>query len=299
MRWPNLLLVAITQFFVYQFVFSAAFRQTGLEPVLSPLQWLALSLATLCITATGYIINDLYDGKTDLINRPEKTLINRKIPAKAARKTYVLLLLAGSLPACWLAWAIGPFHYLLLYPLGAAALWLYSSHLKRLGWPGNLLVSLFCAGVTAVIWLAEQSAWTEFSRRQSEAAHALRNLLLLYLLFAFLSNLYREWLKDLQDYEGDRQNQRLTLPVRLGQDRARLLTFSLGLIFLLSVLEFGRRLYLQDYLPAAGFLLSFIALPLTYNLLTIFQTHKKEHYKRQARIAKLIMFAGVLLLVLL
>ncbi len=299
MRWPNLLLVAATQFVVYKFVFATAFRQIDLSPALSPLQWLALSLATLCITASGYIINDLYDEKTDRINRPEKILIGQVISEKTARKIYAALLLAGSLPALWLALEIGPFYYILLYPLGAASLWLYSSHLKRLGWPGNLLVSLFCAGVTAIVWLAEQSSWLEFSRQQSEAAHALRNILLLYLLFAFISNLYREWLKDLQDYEGDRQSRRLTLPVRLGQNKARLFTFGIGLLFLLSVLAFGLQLYLQHHLLAMAFLSSSIVLPLAYSLLTLFRSHKKKHYKRQAQIAKFIMLAGVLLLVLL
>ncbi len=299
MRWPNLLLVALTQWCVHHYLFSNAFRQIQLHPQLTPMRLLALTFVTTCVTAAGYIINDLYDHQTDLINRPKKTWIGQSISPANARKLYLTLILLGFLPACWLAMEIGPWYHLALYPLGLTALWLYSSHLKRMGWPGNLLVSFFCAGVTAIVWLAERNTWLELSQQQNEMAKALQKLLLLYLLFAFLSNLYREWIKDLQDYKGDLQSARLTLPVRHGLTRARHYTFLAGLLFLGIVLSFALQLHFQHKHHALLFLLLFIATPLLYSLFTLFQSHHQTHYQRHARIAKFIMFAGVLLLTML
>ncbi|HHJ50718.1 MAG TPA: hypothetical protein ENJ88_07460 [Phaeodactylibacter sp.] len=305
LRWPNLLLVALTQFLVHEFVFSDAFQtaasagQTGMAARLSAWQLSALIFSTVCVTAVGYLINDLHDLKIDLINRPERMLAGRHISIRAVRRMAWLLGLAGFLSALWLALTVAPLYYILLYPLGLAALWLYSARLKQLGWPGNLLVSIFCAGVTALVWLAEQNAWWEFSLRQSQSAHALQNLLLLYLLFAFLSNLYREWLKDLQDLPGDKAHGRLTLPVRLGPQKARLWSFGAGLIFLLAVLLFALQLHLQGKTAAFFFLLLFIAAPLLYSLATLFKDQSQQHYKRLAGIAKFIMLTGVLLIVFL
>lgn len=298
-RWPNLLLVALTQFLVHHFVLKDAFRQISLQPALSTAQLLGLILATVCITAAGYIVNDLYDFKTDNINRPDKVIVERHISRSEAWWLYGLLTSIGFLPALWLAISVGPWYYLGLYPLGLLALLLYSSHLKRLGWPGNLLVSIFCAGVTAVVWLAEQSSWMELSKQQNHIAQALQKLLLLYLLFAFLSNLYREWIKDLQDFKGDRATQRLTLPVRLGKQHARRYTLFVGILFWCISLVFNGQLFLQHKTQAAIFFAAFISLPLTYSLLTLHRNHKQKHYQRHAKIAKFVMFAGVLLLSLL
>ena len=305
LRWPNLLLVALTQFLVHEFVFSDAFdlpgsaEQMGVAARLSAWQLLALIFSTICVTAVGYIINDLHDLGIDRINRPEKILVGKHISIRAAKRINLLLGLAGFLSALWLALTVAPLYYILLYPLGLAALWLYSVRLKQLGWPGNLLVSVFCAGVTALVWLAEQNAWWEFSLHQSQSAHALQKLLLLYLLFAFLSNLYREWLKDLQDLPGDKAYGRLTLPVRLGPHKARLWSFGAGLVFLLAVCLFALQLHAQGKTKALFFLLLFIATPLLYSLVTLFKDQSQQHYKRHASIAKFIMFTGVLLIVFL
>ncbi len=299
LRWPNLLLVALTQFLVHEFVFSGAFRQMGITPRLSNLQLFALIFSTACVMAAGYIINDLHDLEIDRINRPEKVLLGKSISLPAAKRLNALLIFAGFLTALWLALTMAPLYYLLLYPLGLGALWLYSTRLKQMGWPGNLLVSVFCAGATALVWLAEQNSWWELSLQQSHKARALQNLMLLYLLFAFLSNLYREWLKDLQDLRGDRALGRRTLPVRLGTRKARQWSFASGIVFLIAVLLFALQLGLQNKNPALLYLLLFIATPLLYSLFTFFKDRSDQHYKQLANLAKFIMFSGVILLVFL
>ena len=63
-RYYNLILIAITQFFI-QFYILEEFN-------LEDINFFLLIAITLLITASGYIINDIFDEKIDNVNRKEK-----------------------------------------------------------------------------------------------------------------------------------------------------------------------------------------------------------------------------------
>jgi len=78
-RLKNLIIVALTQLLI-KFSLINPFVDNF---ILSSTQFYLLVLATVFITASGYIINDIYDVTTDAINKPEKIIVgknkNRKI----------------------------------------------------------------------------------------------------------------------------------------------------------------------------------------------------------------------------
>src|ERR1051326_6676290 len=76
-RFWNLLIIAIAQYFTVAFL---------VDPKLL-LDWhlAVLSASTMIIAAAGYIINDYYDVKIDLINKPERVVVGRGVSRRYAR----------------------------------------------------------------------------------------------------------------------------------------------------------------------------------------------------------------------
>ena len=65
-RFPNLLIVALTQYLLYHLLLLPNFQKAGISPTLDPFHFFLLVLITVLIAASGYVINDLIDYKKDL-----------------------------------------------------------------------------------------------------------------------------------------------------------------------------------------------------------------------------------------
>ncbi|MFN7328019.1 MAG: UbiA family prenyltransferase, partial [Bacteroidota bacterium] len=77
-RFWNLTIIAFAQFFT-----AACLFQRGAGVFIDV--WLfILSASTILIAAAGYIINDYYDVKIDLINKPERVVIGKSITRRYA-----------------------------------------------------------------------------------------------------------------------------------------------------------------------------------------------------------------------
>ena len=67
-RLKNLIIVALTQLLIKFYLINPFIENF----ILSNTQFYLLVLATVFITASGYIINDIYDVSTDTINNNQK-----------------------------------------------------------------------------------------------------------------------------------------------------------------------------------------------------------------------------------
>ncbi|MCX5800962.1 MAG: geranylgeranylglycerol-phosphate geranylgeranyltransferase [Candidatus Eisenbacteria bacterium] len=144
---------------------------------------IALAAASVAfLAAFGYALNDYYDVRADEVNRPSRPIPSGMLSRKAVLVVAILCALAGALFALGLRPAVQ------LALAGMCGLvWLYSARMKRSGLPGNILVSLL-AGSTLVAG--------------GLSVGHLKPVLFPAVL-AFLSNLPREILKDVQDVKGD------------------------------------------------------------------------------------------------
>ena len=79
-RWKNLLMIAFIQL-LFKFVYFPVF---SVSTTLSKLDFAILLFATIAIAAAGYVINDVYDLKSDIINKPDKVIIDKFISRKQA-----------------------------------------------------------------------------------------------------------------------------------------------------------------------------------------------------------------------
>lgn len=295
LRFPNLLVVAATQALVYHRILLPAFAAEGITPVLTPWKLLELIIVTVLITASGYLINDIQDIKTDAINRPDTNPVER-LGAQRVTWFYMGSVLVGFLISQLLAYRLDERSLLFIFPVAVGMLSIYSIGLKRIPALGNLMVALYCAGVPGIILLAERKGVQQLLTTAPEVAGNVLFVCGLFMVFAFFATLLRELVKDLQDLKGDRAVGRQTIPVMWGPKKARFAGLALGMIVIAAMLTpvlLGRSAFLTVNMLACIGLLLF---SLVIMLVQILRGESPSDYRKISLELKLFLLGGLGLL---
>lgn len=296
LRLPNLIIVALTQYLLYYRLLRPALTDADIVPVFDHLHFALFVAVTLAITAGGNIVNDLIDYEVDLINRPQRIVLHRRISVQTAHWLVGALLLPGFLAAFFLAAYVERLPLLALYPAALAGLFGYNAFLKRKALIGNLTIAAYCAGAAAVLWLAEAPPLQQLAREAPLMYEKTRSIFTWFLVFAFLATLFRELVKDLEDVTGDRSARFQTAPIRWGTVKTRRLTFLLGALLLAFVAGYAWHYRQQFGTPALLYLALSIGLPLLIALRNLHRARTPAAYHRVSTLAKLVIAAGVMLL---
>ena len=302
-RYQNLLIIAATQYMMRLLIIRPILAINGFEPQLGPLHFFLLVFSSVAITAAGYVINDYFDMKTDLLNRPSTVIVGKKISRRWAMALHIVLNSAGVLTGIYLSWHVGMPGFGIAYVLAAGLLWFYSTTYKRQFLVGNLIVSIFTAVVPFVVVVFEVPLLNKAYAEILIAGDMNFNSILAWVggfsFFAFLSTLIREIIKDVEDFEGDAAYGRNTLPIVLGIRLTR------GLVVILILLMVASLVYVYvTYLlrkPGGGIdLLSLLwfglmlILPFLYLVFRLIAAGDKKEYHSCSNLTKLIMLAGIL-----
>lgn len=230
--------------------------------------WLLL-LATQASAAGGYIINDYHDVKIDQINKPGRVVIGRLVTRRKALFSYLLLTAFALLAGLMAGKKEGTFVLLCCF-----LLWLYSARLKCVPLAGNLVVAILVA----------QALFLPSLRFKADLP-----LLLQFCQFAFLSNMIREIVKDLEDMRGDSQHACRTFPLAFGLPASRRLINLTGALMLLNFL-----MLLPEY---SGFRLAIVLISLMPFGLFFYRLQKADRkidFARLSRLLKWAMLAGMM-----
>ncbi len=300
-RWPNLVIIILTQVLLRYCIFQHLLYQ-GQSENLSPFpDFLLLLLATVLIAIGGYVINDYYDVKIDRINHPGKHIITGFISYRGAVGIHLSLNILAIFIGFILAYRIRVFAFGLIFPLIAGLLWLYSARLKRMAFWGNILVSMLSSLVILIVWLYDfyfLSLDPELFFNYRPYQIGVLRLTLAYALFAFLVSFFREIIKDMEDQEGDQALGCRTLPIVFGTEITRwMVIFIILVTFLLmgSVLWILFQMELQILFWYFLVMIQFPLLLLAF--MTAFARSKREFY-RMSQLSKLIMLNGILSMLL-
>lgn len=294
-RWKNLIMIALMQYLIKYALLLPFFESHGVITSLKPLGFIILVLATICIAAGGYIINDIYDVETDKVNKPDKVIINKHISEKNALTLFIILNVIGVGLGFYLSNGIGKSGFSVIFIIASALLYIYSSYLKQLFLVGNIVVSLVVSLSILLIGVFELiPAMTDANR---VVQITFFKIILDYAIFAFMINLIRELVKDIEDIDGDYKAGMRTLPIVLGRERANKIVFALSLIPLLSVIYYVITYLFKQQLVVGYFLVLVIA-PLIYISIKLFSAEQKAQYKHISLILKLVMLTGMLSLLL-
>lgn len=297
-RWPNLVIVALTQILIFNWVLLPSFEQYDINSSLNQNEFFLLSFVTILLSAGGYIINDIYDRDIDMIDKPERVIIGKEIDLPTAYWFYFVIHLIGFLLSLYLAFVVEKPGYVGLFPLASTGLYLYSRWLKRMPLWGNLLISLYCSGVAGIVWFAEREAFAELAIAE-RSYQKIGAVLLTYLAFAFLTTLFRELIKDMEDVEGDARGGFRTAPIVWGMNICRQIVTLVGIIILLFLLAAGWFFWQQLESPISGVVLMVMSLPMCLLLFKLLQAREKEHFHQLSQWSKLLMLSGILILFLL
>lgn len=286
-RYKNLIIIAGTQLLFKYFLIDVFFRETAL----SYGQFALLIIATLCIAAAGYIINDIQDIEIDKINKPEQLIIDKHISEKRANYFYIALNFIGVLSGFYISSAIDRSGFAVLFVLISGLLYLYATSLKQYLIISNVVVSLLVSISILIIGLFDVLPIMTETNEFLVKYHF--KILLIYTGFAFYINLLREIIKDIQDVDGDYANKIKTLPIVLGKQRTVKIISIMSLFTAVAVFYFMYT-YLSDYQVIVLYLLLGVIAPVIYFSFVAWEAKKKKGFSKLSILLKLIMILGVL-----
>jgi 4-hydroxybenzoate polyprenyltransferase len=302
-RWRNLLIVMLTQWFIWWCVLRPMNSWSNYPVFLNTFHFVLLSLSTLFIAAAGYIINDYFDVKIDLINRPQKVIIERSISSRAGILWHSGLNIAGIAIAVLLAFRLNNYWVPVIQISCSVLLWFYSTTYKRRFVSGNLIVALLTALTILIIPVYEPALQSYIDLRYflEEGGKVLVNpfgVIAVYAYFAFMLTWMREVVKDMEDFKGDAEDGCITMPIKIGLHRSTRFVQLLGMLAVFPLLVASIRLFRGSWAILGVYLLITVIVPL---LLWMWQLPRKatsEHYGTSSRQLKLIMLSGIISLLL-
>lgn len=295
-RFPNLVIVVLTQYLLYYAIFYEPLQRFDIDPRMDSLHFFQLVLITVMLTAGGYVINDIMDLEADWINKPEKMVVDHYISRRTALWIYFCLQIMGFFLALYLSFYINNLRLLALYPSAAIGLYLYSSHLKRQPMMGHLLIAFYCAGVALVVLLAELPGFLKLRQLKPSLTDFLLSIIISYASFAFLTTLLRELIKVLEDEAGDRIAGYNTTAIAWGQEKVKGVCIILSAILLLLLLICGLY-YSRFFNPAMVTLIAVVlTIPIFLIIYSLGKVSTKSNFKQLSRLTKLLMLLGVLVL---
>jgi 4-hydroxybenzoate polyprenyltransferase len=290
-RWKNLLMIALIQVLIKY----ALFQPFSVDVTLNGFGFSLLVIATLCIAAAGNIINDIYDIDTDLINKPEKVIVGKSISEPKAFNLFLVLTIIGVFIGFYLSNLIGKTGFAAIFIFTSALLYLYSSSFKQTILVGNIIVSVLVAMSIIIIGLFDLLPVITSQNQQTQLT--MFKILLDYALFAFMINLLREIIKDIEDIKGDTKAGMRTLPIVIGKNRATKVLFALSFVPLIAVVYYVITILYKQQI-AVGYFLLFVIAPLLYFTIKIFSAKKQNELHHLSNVLKLVMLFGVLSLLL-
>lgn len=270
-RGYNIFVIALAQYLAAIFILSPEIR--ALDVILD-YQLFILVLASSLTIASGYIINNFYDAKKDLINRPRKVMIDRLVSQQTKLKVYFAINFIVALISFIVSWRA-----MLFFSVYIFLIWFYSHKLKKYPIVGNITASVLAVLPFFAILLYYKNFY------QVIFAHA---------VFLYLLILIREIIKDLENIEGDLSSNYRTIPVLFGEKIAK------NIILVLTILTVIPVYYLVDVFNVGYMDIYFYTslLILIFFLILLGKAKTKAQYLKLHFLLKFIIVAGVFSIVL-
>jgi 4-hydroxybenzoate polyprenyltransferase len=250
------------------------------------------------IAAGGYVINDYFDVPIDQYNKPNKMIVTKHISEDHAFYLYLVLSALGIIAALIVAISIGRFTLIFYQIFPVVVLWIYAQSFKKVFLVGNIMVA-FLSGLVIIVPAMYEINLKEIGIRVENALfiNGLLRISIAYSLFAFLSTLIREIIKDIEDIEGDKRCGAQTIPIRLGLNPTKGIIAFLFLILLGGISVFLPQLYKANEVVPFLYILTLLIFPLLYMLVYLFLAKSKEHFSRLSFTLKVFMLSGMITMV--
>jgi 4-hydroxybenzoate polyprenyltransferase len=270
-RGYNIPIIALAQYLSAIFILAPEKRALS---VILDFNLFIIVLASSLTIASGYIINNFYDSKKDLINRPNKSKLDRLVSQKTKLQVYFTLNFIVFFIAFFVSWRA-----VLFFSVYIFLIWFYSHKIKKQPFIGNLMASFLAVLPFFAILLYYKNFYEVIF------GHA---------TFLFIIILIREMIKDLENLKGDLANGYSTIPIVYGESVSKKIIIVLAIstlipvYFLVNLYDVG---YMDIYFYICLILLILFGVKLS-------KSNTKEEYNQLHNLLKIIIVAGVFCIIL-
>tara|TARA_B100000963_G_scaffold333957_1_gene326756 strand:+ start:508 stop:1413 length:906 start_codon:yes stop_codon:yes gene_type:complete len=219
-RVYNILLIILAQYLTSIYILS---DKNIFDVVLDYKLFLIIFCSSIAI-ASGYIINNFYDEKKDMINKPEKYKIDDFVKSSTKLYFYFTLNFIVVIISYFL---IGSIKAVLFFSIYIFLLWFYSHKLKRI----LFLSNLFYAILTITPFFAILLYYKNFDFINDEKI----SIIIAFALFLFFIILLKDFTKDLKNLKGDFAANYKTIPVVFGEKFSKIIITMLCFINLFLI----------------------------------------------------------------
>ncbi len=271
-RFPNLLIIVLTEYLVRISIIGPKSQWVA---HLLDIPFALLVFSTVLIASAGYIINDYYDIKIDLINKPEKVVVGHQLKRRTAMMGHFILNFIGISIGFALSTYVGIINF-----FSGFLLWLYSNQLKRLPFVGNFTISILTG---ASVWVVA----VYFNQHDP--------LVYVFATFAFFTTLIREIVKDMEDLRGDRTYGCKTLPILWGYRKTKQFLYVVLIGFIATVVA----IVWQANIPILQGYFLLMLLPASFFVYRLYYADTQNSFRFLSNFLKGVMLSGVLIILVL
>lgn len=245
-----------------------------------------LVFASSLTIASGYIINNFYDSQKDLINRPNKSMLDRLVRQQTKLSVYFVLNFVVVLMALFVSWRVFLFFSAYIF-----FIWFYSHKIKKYPIIGNLTASMLAVLPFFAILLY---FYTRIPFEDLENYKRQLGVIFTHASFLFLLLLIREMIKDLENLKGDLANDYKTIPIVYGEEISKKIIAVLTILtifpvyILIEIYDVG---YMDIYFYGCLIILVFF-------LLYLWKSNTKAQFLVLHNALKFLIVAGVFCIVL-
>lgn len=282
-RGYNIPIIILAQYLSAIFILAPEIR--ALDILLDFYLFLIVFASAITI-ASGYIINNFYDSQKDLINRPNKSMLDRLVSQKTKLTVYFSLNFLAVLMASIVSWRAFLFFSVYIFMI-----WFYSHKIKKYAIIGNLMSALLAVTpfFAILLYFYNKISFEEIENHMSHfvviSAHA---------VFLFLLLLIREMIKDLENLKGDLVNDYRTIPVLYGEKISKRAITALTILTILPVYVLVN-IYDVGYMDIYFYICFGVML---FFLLYLWKSDSKEQYLKLHNVLKFLIVSGVCCIVL-
>ena len=270
-RGYNIPIIVLAQYLSAIFILAPEKRAMN---VILDFNLFLIVLASALTIASGYIINSFYDSKKDLINRPNKSILDRLVSQQTKLRVYFTL----NFVVAFLAFLIS-FRAFLFFSVYIFLIWFYSHKVKKFVIIGNLMATFMAILPFFAILLYYKNFY---------------EVILAHAAFLFLLLLIREMIKDLENIKGDLANDYQTIPILYGETISKkgitflVLLTVIPVYILIEKFDIG---YMDMYFYSCLIVLILF-------LLYLWKSTTKEQFLLLHNVLKFLIVAGVFCIVL-
>jgi 4-hydroxybenzoate polyprenyltransferase len=282
-RGYNIPIIILAQYLSAIFILAPEKRALD---ILLDFHLLLIVFASAVTIASGYIINNFYDSQKDLINRPNKSMLDRLVSQKTKLTVYFSLNFLAVLMAMIVSWRA-----VLFFSCYIFLIWFYSHKIKKYPIIGNLTAALLAVipFFAILLYFYNKISFEEIEDHMGHFA-----VIWAHAMFLFLLLLIREMIKDLENLKGDLATDYKTIPILYNETTSKriitILTFLtvLPVYVLINIYDVG---YMDIY-----FYICFVVM--LFFLLYLWKSNSKEQYLLLHNVLKFLIVSGVFCIVL-